>query len=99
MRLPSIPNKLRFHAAWGLVVGFAAFWLVLFVAELKAGVHHPYTHNRVSQGCVKASCAQVGDSASYVVRGRVVSVAEPQPGVVCVQLQSPKQASQVCEPK
>lgn len=92
--------RARFAAAFVLCALFGLAGVLAFAGQLKAGFHRPvYTQSRETQTCEKVGCAQVGDSAQYAVKGRVVSVSEPQPGVLCVQLQSTTQASQVCEPK
>lgn len=90
--------KARFAAAYVICVllGFAA--VVAFAGQLKTGVHHPRPKPHRA-GCVKVGCAQVGDTVTYELHGRVVSVSEPQPGVVCVQTGSSRQAGQICVPK
>lgn len=97
MRLRS---KASFVAGYALLSLLAFALIALFAVLLKHPIRHQsHTHIRVTQSCAKVACAAIGDTATYTVHGRVTDVSEPQPGVVCAQLQSSRQAAQVCEPK
>lgn len=99
MRLPAVSNRVRFGFAY-LVVGVCGFSAVVGAAAvIKSGGDRPVHHAKKSAGCSSVTCAQVGDTVTYTLHGRVASVSEPQPGVICVQTASSTQGGQVCVAK
>lgn len=91
-----VPVKVRFVALYGLLClcGFAA--VMAFFGLLKYGPHHHRSRVRVTHVCVSPKCAKVGDHLSVVLDGTVSQVSEPQPGVVCVQVQARSHAGDFC---
>jgi len=91
--------KLRFGAAWVLLVFVAFACIPIFTAAALRGNLPALPHHGSPPpvACMSVACAELGDSVTYVLHGTVSQVQVPQPGVICVQVQAAKSGGDYCE--